>query len=120
MMMFDKDLFFTALKPKVESVDLPGFGSLNLRELTTVEVEETRKKIQTNPADDFFGLELLSLSLVDEEGNAALSPEDVEQLKKSSHKAIDTLVSKTLEINGFSRDTVEKKDTTPTGVSATV
>lgn len=100
-MAFDKSAFFAATKPKVEQVNVDGFGAVNLAQLNVADVDALRKSLNASNESDKFGLRMLLLSVVDDDGARVFGDDDLPSLEAASNSAIEALVGKTLEVNGF-------------------
>lgn len=101
-MAIDKAALFAALKPKTEQVTIEGFGTLGIAQLAVSEVDRLRALLKADGQDDKFGLRLVVACVVDDEGARVFSEnEDLAALEASSNQAVDLLVSKALEVNGF-------------------
>jgi hypothetical protein len=104
--MFDKAAFLQAIKPKTTTVEIEGFGTVNIKQLSVAEVEAQRAKLKDDKSEDgkeLFGLRLLAASLVDENGVAVLSDDDLAAIRDAGNAPVEKLVSKVLELNGFAR-----------------
>lgn len=99
--MFDKAALFAALKPKTSKVTIDGFGELTLRQLSVAEVESVRAKLKDDKESNRFGIGMVVMSVIDDDGVAVFSDADVPELIASGNAAIDILVSQTLTLNGF-------------------
>lgn len=93
---------------QVEEVEVPEWGGTVLvRELTTAEVENFSLRTSTRQGQfdvsRMTGLrtEVVSWALVDEDGNQLLQKDDAEELQKKSHRAIERIFNKVLELSGL-------------------
>jgi hypothetical protein len=93
---------------QVEEVEVPEWdGTVLVRELTTAEVENFSLRTSTRQGQfdvsRMSGLraEVVSWALVDEDGNQLLHKADAEELQKKSHRAIDRIFNKVLELSGL-------------------
>lgn len=102
-MTFNKIALLEALKPKVEQVEVSGFGTVGIVQLTVGGVEAIRTSLKKEDKADQFGLRLVLLSVVDEDGACVFDEADLPGLMASSNAAMDALVAKTLEVNGFKK-----------------
>lgn len=99
---FNKSALLAALKPKMSSVEIDGFGLVNIKQLAVTEVDSVRAKLkQDKDKDESFGLRLVILSVFDDEGAPAFNDDDLPEIKASSNEAVEKLVAKVLELNGF-------------------
>ena len=103
MTTFDKSGLFAALKTKVEIVIIDGFGNLAIGQLTVDQIEGLRADLKKTDKVDDFGLRLVQLSVLDEEGNRVFDDADLATLHTSSNAAMDNLVSQALRVNGFKK-----------------
>ena len=99
--MFDKTAFLQAIKPKTSAVDVEGFGAVTIKQLSVAEVEAVRAKLKKDDDADTFGLRLVTLSVIDESGAAVFTDEDLPSIRAASNEAVEVLVTKVLELNGF-------------------
>lgn len=100
---FNKSALLAALKPKTESVNVDGFGQVGVIQLTVAEVDTLRASLKKEDKADQFGLRLVLISVVDTDGNRVFDESDLPGLQGSSNAAMDGLVAKTLEANGFKK-----------------
>lgn len=100
-MAFDKSAFFAAIKPKAEQLTVDGFGAVNIAQLSVSVVDALRATLKAADQSDKFGLRLVVLSVVDDDGSQVFSDDDLPSLEASSNQAIELLVEKALEVNGF-------------------
>lgn len=105
---FDKAGLLVALKPKTAPLNIDGFGNVGIMQLSVAEVEELRSALKKDDKTDQFGLSMVVLSVVDDDGNRVFTEDDVPELRSASNAVMDTLVGKTLEINGFRKAADEK------------
>lgn len=101
---FDKDAFFNALSQTIITAELEGFGQINLRQISVAEADRIRAAAQDHagqfsPSD--FGLRLLAGSVVSSDGDLVFTDDDVKALRASSTAKIDALITRVLELNGF-------------------
>ena len=103
MTKFNKNALFAALKPKIEVVKIEGFGGLAIGQLTVDQIEGLRADLKKTDKVDDFGLRLVQLSVLDDEGNRVFDDSDLAALHTSSNSAMDNLVSEALRVNGFKK-----------------
>ena len=101
--MFDKAAFLQAIKPKTASAEVAGFGPVSIKQLSVDEVDAVRAKLKADKDTDTFGLRLVTLSVVDESGACVFSDEDIPAIRAASNEAIEGLITKVLELNGYQR-----------------
>lgn len=102
--MFDKAALFAALKPKTKAVQIEGFGQLTAKQLSVGEVNVVREKLKNgDKKEDAFGLHLVMMSMVDQDGQRVFEEEDLAQLQEASNAAVDALIAAALELNGFKK-----------------
>lgn len=106
--MFDKAALFAALKPKTSPIEIDGFGILTIKQLSVAEVESAREKIKGGEKGESFGLTLLVMSVVNDDGVRVLSDDDIPAMKEAGNDAVDKLVAKALELNGFIKAAEQK------------
>jgi hypothetical protein len=102
-MKFNKSALLAALKPKTELVDVEGFGKVGIIQLTVGEVEKIRADLKAADNADQFGLHLVLLSVVDDAGARVFDASDLPGLIDAGHAAMDALVAKALQVNGFKK-----------------
>ncbi|PUA17263.1 hypothetical protein [Glaciimonas sp. PCH181] len=108
-MSFDKNALFAAIKPKTKAVEIDGFGSITAKQLSVTEVSGIRTKLkQANGTDDAFGLSLVVLSFVDDEGMQVFTEGDLDALAASSNAEVEKLVTVALELSGFKKPADQK------------
>ena len=100
---FNKLSLLAALKPKTVQVLVEGFGDVGIVQLTVSEVDALRATLKKEDKVDQFGLHLVQLSVVDPNGACVFDESDLADLQGSSNAAMDGLVSKALETNGFKK-----------------
>jgi hypothetical protein len=102
-MTIDKLALLAALKPKTTQTDVDGFGSVGVVQLTVGEVDALRASLKKEDKIDQFGIRLALVSVVDEDGVRVFGEDDLPALMAASNSAMDVLVSKALEVNGFKK-----------------
>jgi hypothetical protein len=108
-MSFDKSALFAAIKPKTKAVEIDGFGSITAKQLSVGEVNGIRSKLkQTGDNDDAFGLNLVAMSFVDDEGALIFTESDIDALSASSNAEVERLVNVALELSGFRKPAEQK------------
>ena len=105
---FDKAALLIALQPKTTNLTIEGFGDVGIMQLSVAEVEGLRSALKSDDKTDQFGLNMVMLSVVDGDGNRAFTDADMPALNSASNAAMDVLVGKTLEVNGFKKVTDAK------------
>lgn len=105
---FNKSALLAALKPKTERVDVAGYGNIGIVQLTVSEADSLRANLKKENKIDQFGLQMVLISVVDEDGNRVFDESDLPSLQGASNAAVDDLVAKTLEVNGFKKATETK------------
>lgn len=95
----NKSALLAALTPVVKEVTLEGVGPIRLRQLSVNEVTAAREADASGKVE--FGLRLVTASVVDDAGQALLSVDDLTELRKASHVAMDAIVAEVLKLNGF-------------------
>jgi hypothetical protein len=102
-MSFDKNALLAALKPKTKPVQVEGFGPVQARQLSVAEVTAIRAKLKNDDANDAFGLNLVVMSFIDDDGAPIFTDGDMQELESSSNSAMEALVTVALELNGFKK-----------------
>ena len=101
---FNKSALLAALKPKTQTLAIEGFGDVGIVQLTVLQVDTLRTTLDKEGKSDQFGLRMVQLSVVDpEDGAQVFTEDDLVSLQASSNLAVDVLVLKTLEANGFKK-----------------
>ena len=96
-----------ALAPTTTTIDVEGFGSQTIKQLTVAENDAVRSQVQPGAPSSEFGLRLLVAAIVDANGVPLFTPADLPALQASSGTKIDALIKSVLEVNGF-KGTAEK------------
>jgi len=96
---------------EVVELEIPEWGgSVLVRELTTAEVEHFSLRTSTSRGDldisRMSGLraEVVSWALVDESGQQIMHKKDAEALQKKSHRVIDRIFNKVIDLSGLNPD----------------
>ncbi|MDD2728172.1 phage tail assembly chaperone family protein, TAC [Malikia sp.] len=100
MSIINKSALLAALQPKKRAVEIDGFGTVYVRELSIGEVLEIRQDAdgkEVNP------LRMVVRSVVDEAGATVFDESDVELLKGTGKTAFEQLMKVSSELNGFAR-----------------
>jgi hypothetical protein len=105
---FDKAALLVALQPKTATLAIDGFGEVGIMQLSVAEVEGLRSALKNDDKTEQFGLNMVVLSVVDDEGSRVFTNDDMQTLLSASNAAMDVLVGKTLEVNGFRKTTDTK------------
>lgn len=103
-MSFDKSAFFAALKPKVTTVEVEGFGAVRIAQLSVAEVETIRGVATDDAAKKEIGLRFVEYAVVDDDGARVFTDDDLDQLRASSNEAIEALATAVLKQNGLLKD----------------
>lgn len=103
---FNRESFFDALSQSITTVQLDGFGPVNLRQISVADADRIRTAAK-DEAGEFdpteFGLRLLAASIVSDDGDAVFTDADVKALSAASTAKIDGLIARVLELNGFTQ-----------------
>lgn len=107
MSTIDKSALLAALQPITTTLEVEGFGALNLRQLTVAQTDAARasadaRKTDGSPSE--FGLHLLLVAVVDADGAPVFDDVDLPALRGASGTKVEKLVAKVLQINGFIRE----------------
>jgi hypothetical protein len=103
MANFNKAALLAAIQPKTVLVPIEGFGDVGVVQLTVLQVETLRETLKKEGQSDQFGLRMVQISVVDPDGDRVFDDGDLASLQSSSNSVVDTLVLKTLEVNGFKK-----------------
>jgi hypothetical protein len=101
-MALDKAALLTLFAPKIIDRDVPGVGTVRLRELSAPEVSEIREACKTEAQKADFGFHLVIASVVDDTGTPTFTAADLPALRASAQSRIGELVSAVMTVNGFS------------------
>jgi len=114
----NKEALLAVFKPKIIKVPLPGDGgSVLVRALTVAQVDAVRAEIKKEEAaktagveeeKDSFGLRLMLLSVIDEDGKRLFSDADLPALKGSGNGPVEHLILEVMKLNGFHKAPAEK------------
>jgi hypothetical protein len=125
MSNWNKESLLALFKPKTILHPLPDGGQIALQELTVKEIEDARaartaeeKAAGAGGEVTPFGLRLLVLSLVNEDGTRVLSDSDLPALRKAGNGPIESMIGKVLELNGFVKVPEKNSEATPSVASA--
>lgn len=102
-MTIDKTALLAALQATITNVEVEGFGTVALRQITVAENDALRAASKANNPASEFGLRLVVASVVDETGAPVLSAGDVQALRAASGAKVDKLVEAVLRANGYTR-----------------
>lgn len=104
MTILDKAAFFAGLKPKAQTVEIEGLGSVRVVELSVAEAESIRDVLKTEEGKGNFGLRVVIRSVRDEDGAALFTDADIDQLRSLQNGKLEKLTDSILKINGFLKD----------------
>ena len=102
MSIINKSALLAALQPKKRAVEIEGFGTVYVRELSIGEVLEIQ---QDADGEEVRPLRLVVRSVVDEAGATVFDESDVELLRGAGKTAFEQLMKVAGELNGFARRT---------------
>ena len=105
---FDKSALFAALKPKMQTVTLEGFGELSVMQLSVRQVEALRADVKKDDTTDNFSLRLVQLCVFDAQGQQVFDAADITAMQDFSNSGMDELVNHALIVNGFQKAAKEK------------
>lgn len=100
-MSLDKAALLSLFAPKIIEKDVPGVGTVRLRELSAPEVADIRERCKTDADKADFGFLLVISSVVDGDGAQTFTADDLPSLRAAAQSRIGALVSAVMEINGF-------------------
>ena len=101
-MSLDKSALLAIFAPKIIDQNVPGVGTVRLRELSAPEVSDIREACRTEAQKADFGFLLVIASVVDDTGQPTFSAADLPALRASAQSRIGELVSSVMTVNGFS------------------
>ena len=101
-MSLDKAALLALFAPKIIDRDVPGVGTVRLRELSAPEVSDLREACKTEAQKADFGFHLVIASVVDDTGTPTFTAADLPALRASAQSRIGELVSAVMTVNGFS------------------
>jgi len=101
-MTLDKAALLALFAPKIIDQNVPGIGTVRLRELSAPEVSDIREACKTEAQKADFGFLLVIASVVDGAGAPAFTADDLPVLRTSAQSRIGELVSAVMAVNGFS------------------
>ncbi|HMW57857.1 MAG TPA: hypothetical protein PKA47_19950 [Accumulibacter sp.] len=101
-MSLDKAALLALFAPQIIDRDVPGVGTVRLRELSAPEVSEIREACKTEAQKADFGFHLVIASVVDDTGTPTFTAADLPALRASAQSRIGELVSAVMTVNGFS------------------
>lgn len=101
-MSLDKAALLALLAPQIIDRDVPGVGTVRLRELSAPEVSDLREACKTEAQKADFGFHLVVASVVDDTGTPTFTAADLPALRASAQSRIGELVSAVMTVNGFS------------------
>ncbi|MCM8580280.1 hypothetical protein [Accumulibacter sp.] len=101
-MSLDKAALLALFAPQIIDRDVPGVGTVRLRELSAPEVSDLREACKTEAQKADFGFHLVIASVVDDTGTPTFTAADLPALRASAQSRIGELVSAVMTVNGFS------------------
>lgn len=109
-----KDDILTAVDLKVEEIEVPEWGgTVRVSQITAADRlalqmmildEKTQKPKSPLEITRLMTIGLLTLAIVDEQGNRLFTPDDVEALGKKSSAAVDRVFEAADKLNGISAE----------------
>lgn len=100
-MALDKSALLALFAPRIIDRDVPGIGTVRLRELSAPEVSDIRETCRTEAQKADFGFLLVVASVVDEQGAPAFTADDLPALRAAAQSRIGELVTAVMTVNGF-------------------
>ncbi|WP_374690313.1 hypothetical protein [Accumulibacter sp.] len=101
-MSLDKAALLALFAPQIIDREVPGVGTVRLRELSAPEVSDLREACKTEAQKADFGFHLVIASVVDDTGTPTFTAADLPALRASAQSRIGELVSAVMTVNGFS------------------
>lgn len=107
--IFSKVDLLAALRPTIEEMEVDGFGTVAIKQLTVRESDALRANLKKDDDSSEFGLRLLGVSMIDKETGARIfSDDEMDSLREASGPKIETLIKRVLEINNYRKADQEK------------
>lgn len=110
MTLLSKSAILSATDLKHEDVAVPAWGgSVRVRTMTGAERDEFRASLSAIDSKDIgkFSAALLSVTLIDEDGNRLFTSEDMAALQAKSAKSLDEPASVAMRLNGLGGASIE-------------
>lgn len=105
--MLTKDQFFANLpKFKLEAVEVPGLGTVHVRESSAGERDRFEEVSSKNPHSNFRA-RLVAASACDEQGTLLFSSADIPTLNAIPSSHLEPLIDAALKVNGMRAEDVE-------------
>ncbi len=101
-MGISKAVLLTLIAAQIIERDVPGIGIVRLRELSAPEVSDIREACKTDKEKSDFGFNLVIASVVDDQGDAVFTADDLPTLRAAAQSRIGELVTAVMAVNGFS------------------
>ncbi len=101
-MSLDKSALLALFAPKIIDRDVPGVGTVRLRELSAPEVSDIREACKTDAQKADFGFLLVVASVVNQNAEPTFTADDLPALRASAQSRIGELVTAVMAVNGFS------------------
>lgn len=97
---------------RTKEMDIDGIGKVSIRELLSCEVEELatyQDKIKAKELKEVdFLFKIISLAVLDENGEPAFNDSDIEQLRKIPLDIANTISDEVLKLSGLNSEEPEK------------
>lgn len=102
-MTIDKLALLAALQATTAAVDVAGFGTVTLRQITVAENDALRAAVKKDAPPSDFGLRLVVASVIDDAGAPVFALSDLPALRASAGSKVDKLVEAVLLANGYTQ-----------------
>lgn len=105
MGILSRDQILSANDSNLTRVDVPEWGGeVCIRALRLADI----LALKDTESDEQAAIQLLTLSLSDEEGNPILTAQDVETLANKNGRVIERLASLAAKVNGLTSEAIEE------------
>lgn len=119
-MSFDKKAFMAAMLPKTQIIEVEGFGSVTLKQLTLTESDALRASVDKDDKSSAFGVRLVAASIVDDDGDRVFSNEEIAELSKTAEAPMTKLMDAVMVLNGYRKgNNAKNSETVPSADSVT-
>ena len=110
-MIKNKEEFFQPVELRRKTVNIPRLGELLIQEMSQAEGARFEMFVQRKGVEEpQRKLKLITLCVIDEDGNTLLNESDFARLSQLPATAINMLAYEIMLINGFLNDGVSKED----------
>lgn len=97
-----RSALLSAIAPVISDVSIDGLGVVRIKQLSVAETDAARAHSSTGTTSNSdFSLGLVACAVVDEDGKALFSLDDLTPLRTASGQQINKLVDAVLKVNGY-------------------